>query len=55
MQFPGLIDSHADEKDYELAFHLGRHTGTNYLCHGVSSAPHTAYQRLRNESVTKDP
>src|ERR1700676_427792 len=36
MQFPGFIDSYADEKDHELAFHLGRHAGTNYVCHGTS-------------------
>ena len=39
MQFPGLIDSHADEKDYELTFHFGRHPGINYLCHATSSLP----------------
>jgi hypothetical protein len=39
MQFPRFIDSYADEKDHELAFHLGRHAGTNYLCHKTSSVP----------------
>jgi hypothetical protein len=39
MQLPGFVDSHADEKNYELAIHLGRHTGTNNLCHKASSWP----------------
>src|SRR6185295_8297351 len=42
MQLPGFVDSHADEKDYELAIHLGRHTGTNYRCHRASSWPDPA-------------
>jgi len=39
MQLPGFVDSHADEKDYELTFHFGRHPGINYLCHATSSLP----------------
>src|SRR5260370_32721944 len=39
MQLPGFVDSHSDEKDYELAFHFSRHTGTNYFCHTTSSLP----------------
>jgi hypothetical protein len=39
MELPGFIDSHADEKDDELAFHLGRHPGINYLRHEISSRP----------------
>jgi len=36
MQLPWLIDSHADEKDDELALHLDGHPGTNHLCHLTS-------------------
>jgi hypothetical protein len=33
----GVSCSHADEKDYELAFHFGRHSGINCLCHRTPS------------------
>src|SRR5207245_1829821 len=36
VHLPWFVDSHADEKDHELAFHFGRHTA-NYLRHGTSS------------------
>ncbi len=36
-RIPGLVDSHADEKDYELAFHFGLHSGINCLCHRTPS------------------